>query len=305
MKRESAGLVVWRVIYPLLIFLGVDVVLEMIIMIGFIALKLPQVELSAENYVKIVEDATNYLMSMSIYITIVRAAIIVPLYALFMKQDKHRDQLYGRAVKYTNYNKGFLGVVALVGIGSALGFNVVVPTVLSIIQELINMVLSNFGNFKINLFASFEQTSEMIYAGPVWLQIFATAIVAPVMEEFLFRGLVYKRIRTYLKFVPTMLISSAIFGLMHGNIVQFFYAFMIGMALAFVYEKFKNLWAPIIFHASANLISILLTNLVPQYFELPTYLQLMFMVVELAVAGCGVYIIHRKVSRSPVNMMEE
>ena len=46
--------------------------------------------------------------------------------------------------------------------------------------------------------------------------------------------------------------------------MQLVYAFIIGLMLAYVYEKFKTIWVPIVFHMGANLISILITELLPQ-----------------------------------------
>ena len=98
-----------------------------------------------------------------------------------------------------------------------------------------------------------------------------------------------------------MLISSAIFGIIHGNLVQFIYAFLIGMILSFVYEKFKNIWAPIILHAGANLLSVLLTMLLGESTaEPPLGLYMIVTVVELAVTCLLLILIERKVNRQEI-----
>lgn len=61
-----------------------------------------------------------------------------------------------------------------------------------------------------------------------------------------------------------VIVSALFFGAFHGNLVQFVYAFIIGLMLAYVYEKFKTIWAPVIFHIGANLISVLITEFMPQ-----------------------------------------
>ncbi len=54
--------------------------------------------------------------------------------------------------------------------------------------------------------------------------------------------------------------SSLIFGAYHGNIVQFIYAFLCGVALAWSYEKFGTVIAPIVGHICMNLVSLILTQ---------------------------------------------
>ena len=89
-------------------------------------------------------------------------------------------------------------------------------------------------------------------------------IAAPVLEELFFRGMIYKRLRDIVNVKAAIIISALFFGAFHGNLVQLVYAFIIGLMLAYVYEKFKTIWVPIVFHMGANLISILITELLPQ-----------------------------------------
>ena len=86
-------------------------------------------------------------------------------------------------------------------------------------------------------------------------------LIAPVAEELVFRGLIFKRVRTYSNFVTAAFVASIIFGIYHGNVVQGIYAFIVGFLMCFVYERFRNIWAPILFHCSANTVSVLITYL--------------------------------------------
>ena len=60
------------------------------------------------------------------------------------------------------------------------------------------------------------------------------------------------------------IISSLIFGIYHGNWIQAPYAMIIGLVCVFVYEKYKSIAAPIVFHMSANLFSVLISELLKQ-----------------------------------------
>lgn len=86
-------------------------------------------------------------------------------------------------------------------------------------------------------------------------------IVAPIVEELIFRGLVYRRTKKMTGTIAAAILSAALFGVFHGNWVQAPYAFIIGIVAVFVYEKFKSIVAPIMLHMSANILSVLIMTL--------------------------------------------
>lgn len=121
-----------------------------------------------------------------------------------------------------------------------------------------------------------KNVAKALYSDKLWLQILVVGIAAPVAEELLFRGILYRRMRTWLSVGPSALAALLIFAAVHGNLLQALYAFILGALLIWAYERFAKLTAPIILHVSANLISIL----VQQSTWLSSYLQ------TYAVAAC-------------------
>lgn len=107
---------------------------------------------------------------------------------------------------------------------------------------------------------AFETASEVLYSPPLLMQILALAFVIPAAEEMIFRGLMFAPLRDRLSFWPSAIISSLLFGVYHGNLVQLVYAFALGMVMAWLYERFSTLAAPYVFHMAANFVSILATN---------------------------------------------
>ena len=102
-----------------------------------------------------------------------------------------------------------------------------------------------------------------------------TAIIVPIIEEMFFRGLIYGRLRQAMKPIVAIFISSLLFGIFHGNIVQGVYAFFIGFVLALVYEKTGALWLSMLGHALINTIGVA----VP-------YLKLESLQLALIIIGC-------------------
>ena len=83
--------------------------------------------------------------------------------------------------------------------------------------------------------------------------IVLVAIIAPFVEEFLFRKVLIDRVRVYGDKV-TMVLSGVLFGLFHGNLFQVVYAMLLGMLLAYVYLKTSNIWYCIGLHMVINII---------------------------------------------------
>lgn len=81
-------------------------------------------------------------------------------------------------------------------------------------------------------------------------------LVAPVLEEMLFRGVV---LRSFLQQYSRRLAifgSACLFGLAHMNIYQFLCASVVGVVCAWLYEKTRSLWPGIVLHASSNGVAI-------------------------------------------------
>lgn len=87
----------------------------------------------------------------------------------------------------------------------------------------------------------------------LWQMILVTVVSAPLGEELLFRKLVYRCVGAYgdKAYVFT---SACLFMLMHGNVVQYPYAFALGGLFAWVYCKTGSLWNTVLLHACVNFI---------------------------------------------------
>lgn len=103
------------------------------------------------------------------------------------------------------------------------------------------------------LFPSYEEkTAPALFSYSVGTALILYVIITPLIEEMLFRFLLFGLLRKHLPFAVSCLLSAAAFGLYHMNVIQFIYAFLMGMILAYVYEHDRRLRVPFIVHASAN-----------------------------------------------------
>lgn len=95
------------------------------------------------------------------------------------------------------------------------------------------------------------QNFDLSTASPV-LMILAVCIVGPIAEELVFRGMIFGKLRRAFSFWPAAIISGIMFGVFHMNIMQGVYASVLGVLLAYVYEKTQTIFGSIFFHIVFN-----------------------------------------------------
>lgn len=103
---------------------------------------------------------------------------------------------------------------------------------------------------------AYIETAQSIYGASAIVQLIGVGIFVPIMEEMVYRGLLYRRMREYLSFPVCMIGTALLFGIYHGNSVQLIYASVLGAFLAYLFEEFRSLKAPVLFHISANITSL-------------------------------------------------
>lgn len=83
-------------------------------------------------------------------------------------------------------------------------------------------------------------------------------IIAPIHEEYLSRGVVLHYAKKAMPFWFANTLQAALFGLLHMNLIQGTYAFIVGIVLGYIYEKSKNIRVPILFHMLFNVFGIMI-----------------------------------------------
>lgn len=81
---------------------------------------------------------------------------------------------------------------------------------------------------------------------------FAAVISAPIMEELVFRGYLFKAMAHFTGVQWGAIFSSVIFALIHGNLMALLPLCLLGWVMAMAYHKTKSLWVPILIHACFN-----------------------------------------------------
>ncbi len=106
----------------------------------------------------------------------------------------------------------------------------------------------------------------------MWLVAFLTVICAPIMEEYIFRKLIVDRTVRYGEGIAIVL-SGLMFGLFHGNLNQFVYAFTLGVFLAFLYVKTGNLKITIALHMMVNFMGGVVSKWLMEMVDMEEYMR--------------------------------
>lgn len=231
--RYSTAGQIWRLIYPFLIHYGAT-------LLATIALYL--VYLIQAGGLQETASAGQRLINSTLYVTLIgdlTAAMI--LYLFYRKDQMHRKE-------------GFSGTgKAFVWAPPVIWFSVIILAIATgqFLNDLINGLHLN------DLFTGYSEVSEQAFSGqPVGLMILVVGIIGPICEELMFHGIVFHRLKDWVKPQAAIVISALLFGIYHGNVVQFFYATCMGVMLAIIYDKTGTLWISIVAHIVANLWSL-------------------------------------------------
>ena len=106
----------------------------------------------------------------------------------------------------------------------------------------------------------YQNASDAFYGSTFGLELIGSALITPFLEELLHRGVVFGRLRRRMDMWPAVIVSALVFAVLHFNIVQFIYAFLLGIVFALFVEKIGKLYPAIFAHVVANGIAVIRTE---------------------------------------------
>ncbi len=124
--------------------------------------------------------------------------------------------------------------------------------------------------------------------------IIAIAVVPPLVEELGMRGAVMQPLRKYGD-AFAIVMSSFVFAILHGNLIQAPFAFMVGLAIGYAVCLTESLWTGVMIHFANNLYSVLTEFLVEDVPDTETqnkiYLIIVFFLLVISIIGSAGFLI--------------
>lgn len=255
MENQSYGKRLWSIWAPLLIKYVIASIVASVCLFLFSGMymmsqsqsgDIMQLMGQTEEMTRLMLEAADRLMDYAVPMEGAAALVTIPVMLFLMYRDKKKfskELMIQRKAPLWKYP-----AIAVISAAMCLGLNNLI-------------ILSNISSYSEN----YEETAEIFYQPSFGIQIICLGILMPVCEELTYRGLMYRRMRKDIKFVQSAVFSSLIFALTHGNLVQIMYGFAMGMMLAYVYEKYGSVLAPVFAHVTANVVSVIGTQF--QWFD--------------------------------------
>lgn len=128
------------------------------------------------------------------------------------------------------------------------------------VSNLIGVVLTQIIGF-VKGSAVANAIVEVASSSSILVNFLLMVICAPIAEELIFRKLLIDRTVKYGEGL-SVLLSGLLFGLFHGNLNQFVYAFALGVFWGFIYVKTGKLIYSIVFHMIINFMGSVLGMIV-------------------------------------------
>ncbi len=113
-------------------------------------------------------------------------------------------------------------------------------------------------------FKDYNQLMETISTGDMFLNILYVVTIGPISEELIFRGALFDRFYLVFPFWTANILQAVLFGIYHMNVIQGFYAFLLGILLGMIRQMTGSILATIfshmIFNGTTYAISYILTG---------------------------------------------
>lgn len=260
MQRKSMLKEFWELFSPLVVRIVIAFIVEMIVIAIYPS-----------------DHIYNYINQ----IAALTALLTIPFLMGMMRRDQKKEI----AVGIVPNKKAALSKYLLV-IGISIPFSLGLNNIL---------LLSNLAEYSV----AYQEASESLYSSSLLVEIVCLGIIIPIMEELIFRGLMYKRLRRNRTPIRAMVSSAIFFGLYHGNAVQAIYALCAGVLLAYLYEKYGSIMAPILAHIMMNIVSCVLSeaNVFTWMFSKMT--RMTILTVLCAGIASSIFLFIRKIDEKP------
>jgi len=216
------------------------------IVAAFIVGMLSHISNLSSNYALLYSIQTIILIIVVYGIPTLTAALLLGSFKYYSKDTGRLRKLYEKPKRLA---KNLGNFPAMYGLGY--GVNLLTIIIFYIIRRVFYRLDAGVELQRFFEPMAFEPPQDLVSA---FIMLFLVVVVAAVVEEFLARGIMYDALKPY-GAGTAIIISSVLFGLMHGSIHMIFYTTVLGFALGYIRYATDSLLVVTILHAMINSVS--------------------------------------------------
>lgn len=138
-----------------------------------------------------------------------------------------------------------------------------------------------------------EKISKITEGGSFWGRAAFICLVGPVIEELLYRGVLFRVLKRFFPYIWACSVQAVIFGISHYNPIQSIYTFVLGLILGYVYYKYQTVIAPIFVHIGYNMGGFLFPHLLTIYVISRIKNTMILLLITVSVLLIGIFLFRR------------
>lgn len=242
MQQRSLGQRIWRLFSPMAVKMCVAFIVEVMVLTLYMLPHMSEMTATLQNQEEYFQNVLNLEMELiskyGTQITAVAALATIPILTGMFLRDRRGEECRQKAPLWK-----YIMIIGI-SIPFALGANNI-------------LLLSNLAEVS----EAFQEAAEVLYNPSLEVQIICLGVIIPIMEELIFRGLIYKRLCEESSAKRAMFYSALFFGLYHGNMIQMLYGFLSGLLFVYLYDKFNSIKAPMAAHMVMNIFVCIVTEM--------------------------------------------
>jgi hypothetical protein len=236
---------IWSFIYPILIYWLVETLASSVVLTVKVMKSLNGIE-DTVTYEQLQEmvltTATNMTGNVYYASMLLASVVLIPLFTWMYRKDENarkltltQDEIVRRPPRPITC---YLFPILLTGAAVIVGNSFITISQISLQSE------------------AFQETQSILYGGDLLLEVLGAGIVIPILEELLFRLVIYQRMKERYPVIWSLVFNVLLFGILHGNLVQGIYGGIMGAIFCYGLERYQKAVVPILMHCFGNLLAL-------------------------------------------------
>lgn len=233
-KNNAAKAILWA-LYPIGVYFAASIVVGFVVAVCVVFMTMMmRNDATLDEYTSLIYSYSGIILVAQQAVTLAATLPIFLIHKKYLPKPEKKNTISSLS----------LGVMFALGCCAVIG----------ILQSLV------FTLFSIQD-STWAETQEILVSMPFILQIIATVVLAPIVEEIMFRGMIMNRLMSRFPKWVAVVVSAVAFGVFHLNFTQGIFATLTGLVFGFLYLKTRSILLCIFAHAANNLYATLCSQI--------------------------------------------